>query len=130
MIKSDLITCMNADPSTNALVNGKIVYEELPVSFDKTKNWINWSYSRGSGEDATSEKDYVITYNLTVQCVSPVLDTVDIISNTLYNYLIKYIGSRIKNIEMISESENTKEFKDTPQSVWYKTLTYQVDYYK
>jgi hypothetical protein len=130
MIKSDLRACMNADSSTNALITGKIVYEELPKSFDKTQNWINWSYSRGTGEDSTCENDYVVTYELVIQCVSPILDTVDVISNTLYTYLNKYDNGRLRNIQMTSESENEKWFFDGTQPVWYKTLIYSVDYYK
>lgn len=126
MFLTDLQTCMNADTSVNALVDGGIVFEHLPVNFDVKKYWVVYSYSATGMTDVMGAKRVLSEFNVLVQIIGPSIVKVIEIADLLDEHLINYYESGIVDVVLTSDDLDL----DTEKAVYFKTQNFTFDYRK
>jgi hypothetical protein len=121
---NDLVDVMTGDASINALITGGIRYGFLPIGFDNTKEWLEFSHTLQS-EDKTLDCFESSLYNIETQISSPSEDKLLAIWNLLKPYLTSYDdGSKIRYINI--EDEN-KDY-DPLKQMHFITANYTVLY--
>jgi len=123
-IIESILNVITSDSSINELATGGIRYEHLPVDFDRSLDWIVFSYKFLNEEKVnTDSTKRIIEYALDVQIISPDIDNVVIISDYLYNYLTNYDDN--ENVRDITMTDSDASY-DLEYKVYYKTQTYNI----
>lgn len=120
----DLITAITSDASVNALITGGIRYEELPVIFDTSKDWIVFAYNLDN-VIRTKEGFGISYYSVEVQIVSKSMDRLKAISELFVPYFTTYDdGQKIRDIYINDDSMDFSKEKE----VYFYTASFSITY--
>jgi hypothetical protein len=116
---SELSTIMNANVAINNSVDG-IYRDTTSTEFNAKKNWVIYTYKRGSGIGTLSDKDAIKVYNLYVEIYTSQASLTESISDAIRTYLTGYTSTTFRDISFLNETHSN--LADTNNNVAYITL--------
>ena len=124
MFLDDLITAMTADASVNSYATGGIRYKNFPISYDRAKTWIVFDYSANGNEGTFGHPNLDSEFDVAVEVSSSDITKVNILSDTLNDYIIDYDDGKIRIVSLVNDDMNY----DNEDKVYYKNLDYNISY--
>ena len=100
---SELSTIMNANTTINKLVAG-IYRDTLSNDFNVNKNWIIYSYKKGTGIGVLSDKEAIKVYSVYVEIYTSKAATTESISSQIVTYLTNYTSTTFRDISFVNET--------------------------
>ena len=121
---TNLTTIMQNDASLSGYLTGGIYFENLPDSYDLSKNWLVYSFRKSSQNDCLSQKNVYQTYDITAKIVATDTVMLETISDYLVDYLNGKTEGNIQDTWFVSDNHTI----DLEKSVYMNSIDFQSFY--
>jgi len=121
---TDIKYIMDNDTSINTMIDGDILYENLPENFEITKNWIVYSFNKTNQISCLGSSAAITEYNLVVKVVGHDTLEVETISDRLVIYLNGNEYNQIRDIVFVGDNHSL----DLEKKIYMNTLNFNCLY--